>query len=137
MINAFNYHVSCPDGKISVRINLFTYFSSVVAFNSCVFFYCRPFIVYATFLTDLVGCWSFFCLLAWAVGVQITDYFNCWVSKFLFLPKQLSTAQARRQKKLQHPTRPVENVAVITKGLQERKHNHWMGRRWKIGNKNK
>jgi hypothetical protein len=31
---------------------------------------------------------------------------------------QLSTAQARRQKKLQHPTRSVENVALTTKGLQ-------------------
>ena len=34
---------------------------------------------------------------------------------------QLSTAQARRKKKLQHPTRPVENVVITTKGLQERK----------------
>ena len=30
---------------------------------------------------------------------------------------------ARRQKKLQHLTRPVKNVALTTKGLQERKHN--------------
>ena len=34
---------------------------------------------------------------------------------------RMSTAQARRQKKLQHPTRSVENVALTTKGLQERK----------------
>ena len=34
---------------------------------------------------------------------------------------QLSTAQVRRQKKLQHLTRPVENVALTTKGLQETK----------------
>ena len=27
----------------------------------------------------------------------------------------------RRQKKLHHPTRPVENVMIMTKGLQERK----------------
>jgi hypothetical protein len=33
----------------------------------------------------------------------------------------VSTAQARRQKKLQHPTRAVQNVALTTKGLQERK----------------
>ena len=33
---------------------------------------------------------------------------------------QLSTAQARRQKKLKHPTRPVENV-IMTNGIQERK----------------
>ena len=31
------------------------------------------------------------------------------------------TAQARRQKKIQHPTRPVENIVITTKGLQERK----------------
>jgi hypothetical protein len=37
---------------------------------------------------------------------------------------QLSTAQARRQKKLQHPTRLVENIALTTKGLQERKTHH-------------
>ena len=35
----------------------------------------------------------------------------------------MSTAQTRRQKKLQHPIKPVENVALTTKGLQERKHN--------------
>ena len=29
----------------------------------------------------------------------------------------------RNQKKLQHPTRSVENVALTTKGLKERKHN--------------
>ena len=33
--------------------------------------------------------------------------------------------------RLQHLTRPVENVALTTKGLQERKHNYWMGRRRK------
>ena len=40
-------------------------------------------------------------LLAWAVKLQ------------------LSTAEARGQKK--HPTRPVENIALTTKGLQEKK----------------
>ena len=34
---------------------------------------------------------------------------------------QLSTAQARRQKKLQHPPRPVENVVITSKDLHERK----------------
>ena len=33
----------------------------------------------------------------------------------------MSTAQARRQKKLQQPTRPIENVALTTKDLQETK----------------
>ena len=59
-INTFEYHVSCTDGKISVRI--ITYFSTVVPFNSCVFLSCSPFIVNTTFSTDLVGCWSFFYL---------------------------------------------------------------------------
>ena len=35
----------------------------------------------------------------------------------------------------QHPTRPVENVALTTNGLQERKHNIENG--GEIGNKNK
>ena len=46
-------------------------------------------------------------------------------------------AQARRQKKLQHPTRPVENVELTTKGLQERKHSIEWDDGGKIGNKNK
>ena len=69
-INNFNYHVSCTDGKISVRIIYFYY----------LFFHRRPI--------------------------------------------QLSTAQARRQKKLQYPTRPVKNVALTMRGLQERKYNY-------------
>jgi hypothetical protein len=48
----------------------------------------------------------------------------------------LPTAQPRRQKKLQHPTRPVENVALTTKGLQERKTIEW-DNGGKIRNKNK
>ena len=51
--------------------------------------------------------------------------------EFLATLWKLSTAQARRQKKLQHPTGAVENVALTTKGLQERKTIYWMGRRWK------
>ena len=31
------------------------------------------------------------------------------------------------------PTRPVENVVLTTKGLQEIKQKFWMGRRGKIG----
>ena len=56
ILNTVKYHVSCTDGKISVRINLLFY---------------------------------------------------------LFFQR------GRRQKKLQHPTRPVENVALTTKGLEE------------------
>ena len=36
-----------------------------------------------------------------------------------------------------HPKRPVENVALTTKGLQERKHNIEWNDVGKIGNKNK
>ena len=50
---------------ISVRNNLlFTYFPTGVPSNSCVFLSCRPFVINTTFST---GCWSFFCLLTWAV----------------------------------------------------------------------
>ena len=38
IINTFKYHVLCTDGKISVRIILITYFSTVVSLTSCVFF---------------------------------------------------------------------------------------------------
>ena len=55
-INTFKYHVSCTDGKISVRINLLFYlFFTVVPSNTCVFLSCRPFVVNTTFLTGLVG----------------------------------------------------------------------------------
>ena len=111
-VNTFKYHVSCTDGKISVRIDeFFLHFFTVVPFNG--FLSCRPFIVITTFLR------------------------SCLMLKFLLSPSldswqwfelQLSTAQARRQKKLQRRTRPFENV-ISKEGLQERKHNYWMGRR--------
>ena len=41
------------------------------------------------------------------------------------------------QKKLQHPTRPVENVVITTKGLQERKTSIECDDGGKIDNKNK
>ena len=51
-LNTFKYHVSCIDGKISVRINLLFYlFFTVVPSNTCVFLSCRPFVVNTTFLT--------------------------------------------------------------------------------------
>ena len=49
----------------------------------------------------------------------------------------LSLAQARRQKRIQQPTRPVENVALTTKSLQERKTTIEWDDGGKIGNKNK
>ena len=52
----FKYHVSCTDGKISVRINLLLYlFVTVVPSNTCVFVSCRHFFVNTTFSTGLVG----------------------------------------------------------------------------------
>ena len=39
---------------------------------------------------------------------------------YLIYNYKLSTAQARTQKKLQHPTRPVDNVALTTKGLHKK-----------------
>ena len=48
----------------------------------------------------------------------------------------MSTAQARRQKKLQNPTRPLENVALTTKDLQERKTIIEWDNGGKMGNKN-
>ena len=50
---------------------------------------------------------------------------------FSFLPKPGDKG------KFQHSTRPVENVALATKALQERKHNIEWDDSGKIGNKNK
>ena len=51
------------------------------------FLSCRPFVVNATFSTGLVGVEVSF--ISWrgqlTVGVQINDYFNCWISKCLLL----------------------------------------------------
>ena len=53
--STFKYHVSCADAKISVRnYYYFTYFSTVVPSNSCVFLSCRSFVI-NTFSTVLVG----------------------------------------------------------------------------------
>ena len=62
---------------------LITYFSTIDPLTSC-FLSCRPFVVNATFSTGLVVS-----SVSWhgklIVGVQITDYFNCWVQKFILL----------------------------------------------------
>ena len=47
---------------------------------------------------------------------EMTQYTN--FSPHQWFELQLSTAQARRQKNLQHTTRSVEIVALTTKGLQ-------------------
>ena len=54
--NTFKYHVSCTDGKISVRIDLIYHlFFTVVPSNTCAFLSGRPFVVNTTFPTGLVG----------------------------------------------------------------------------------
>ena len=81
--HTLKYHVSCTDGKISVRINLLFYlFFNVVPSNTYVFLSCRPFVVNTTFSTSLevfsvswlwqliiviVGFQNFVCCLVWAV----------------------------------------------------------------------
>ena len=47
IVNTFKYHVSCTDGKISVRIILIAYFSVVFPLTSYVF------IVNVSFSTEL------------------------------------------------------------------------------------
>ena len=91
-INTFKYHVSCTDGKISVRIIYFYYlfFHRCPTHKLC-FLYCRPFIINATFSTGLVvssvswlgqlkfkslrisivGFQNFFCCLVWAVDLGV------------------------------------------------------------------
>ena len=102
-------------------------------------------------LKSHTNCWvsNFFCHLARAVdrwssnhwwgnlnskikspgqGTQESSKPKNWNNQWFEL--QLSTTQARRQKKLQHPTRPIDKVALTTKGLQEKSH-YWMRQRWK------
>jgi hypothetical protein len=85
LVNTFKYHVTCTDGKISVRINLLFYLYFPPSFHLTVVFFCP-------------------------VGLLLLiQHFQqvLWVLKLL-----LSPAQAMR---------PVENVVLTTKGLQDRK----------------
>ena len=56
-INIFKYHVSCTEGKISVRINLLLYlfFHLRPIHIFFLFLSCRPFAVNTTFSAELVG----------------------------------------------------------------------------------
>ena len=70
-----------PMGRfLSEFIYFYCLFFPVVPFNSRAFLSCRYFDVNATFLTDLVECWSFFCLLAWAVDSWSSNH---WLFKLL------------------------------------------------------
>ena len=92
-INTFKYHVFCTDGKISVRINL-PLFSIVVPSIICMFLSCMPFVVITTLSTGLVG-------------VEVTS---------VSYPSQETEVTAT-------PSRPVDNVVIATKGLQDRNTN--------------
>ena len=83
------------DGNISVRINL-PLFSTVLPSNSRLFLSCRPFVVITTFSTGLVG--VKFTSVSWSPV-------NC--------PSQETEVTST-------PTRPVENVVITTKDLQDR-----------------
>ena len=53
-----------PMGRLQLElIYYFTYFSTVVPTNSCVFLSCSLIVVNTIFLIGLVGVGSFFCLL--------------------------------------------------------------------------
>ena len=80
------YYVSCSDGKISFRINLFYLFFTVVPSNTCAFLLFRPFFVNTTFSTSL----------------QVSSV--SWLGQFA----------------VNRTSRPVENVVLTSKGLQER-----------------
>ena len=120
-INTFKYHVSCPDGKISVElINFINYFFTVVPFNSCDFLSCRPFTVNTTFSNS--SCW------------MLKFYKTCWecrVNDGRSTGKKNTTIEWDDGGKITtfstglvgcwSFTRPVENVVLTTEGLQERK----------------
>ena len=81
--------------NIHIKLELFyLFFDRRPAHKSC-FLSCKPFIVNATFLTGLV-------VFSVSWFVQLT------------VPTGQETEET---------TRPVENVALTMKGLQERKHN--------------
>ena len=65
--------------------------STVVPFICCVHS-CKPFVVITSY-ADLIDCRGFY---SHTVGVQITYYFNCWVSKFWYL-KTLIKYQSKKE----------------------------------------
>ena len=81
-------------------VSFITYLSIVVSFNSCFLFPVG---------LSLLSQHSQQVLL----GVE--------VSSVSWLGQLTVGVEAKRQNKLQHPTRPVANVVITTKGLEERK----------------
>ena len=99
--NTFKCHVSCTDGKISVRIIYFNYlFSTIVPLTSCVFF--------PVGLSPLTRHFQHFLLPIFPPSSH---------SQVVFFPVGLSCLNQETEE----TTRPVENVALTAKGLQERK----------------
>ena len=79
-------------------------------------------------LTNLLCNFVCFSLATEQASVREIAWFRINLFYYLFSPSSNSIfvfffrlAQASRQKKLQHHTRPVENAVLMTKGLQERK----------------
>ena len=66
------------------------------------------------------------------ISTRITYFYYYLFSHRSPTHKLCFLTQARRQKKLQHSTRPVENVALTSKEKEKRnKKKQWEGRRWK------
>ena len=56
--NAFKYHVSYANGKISIELTLFSVF--IVVSFTCRVHSCMPFVAITTFSAGLVGCRDFY-----------------------------------------------------------------------------
>ena len=84
----------------STRLNWFAFIiSTVVPSNICMFLSCRPFVVKTTLSTGLVG-------------VEVTSV--SWLEHLTVnCPSQETEVTST-------PTRPVDNVVITTKGLQDR-----------------
>ena len=99
-------------------IYYFTYFSTVVPSIICVFLSCRPFVVITTLSTGLVG-------------VEVTSV--SWLEQLTVGVYNYSNQYLSQETEVTStPTRPVENVVITTKGLQDRNNNCLMEGRWKI-----
>ena len=120
-----NIMFHAPMGRFQLElIYYFTYFSTAIPFIICVFLSCRLFVVNTTYNDIIAG--------------QNDPIYKLLPTSVIWTPR--STAEAKQQTKFWKPTiiiisdcpsqetevpstpiRPVENVALTTKGLQERK----------------
>ena len=86
-MRTFIYHVSCTDGKISVRIYLFLLPIFPLSSHSIfVFFFFSVglslFSQHSQQVLLFIEGSSVSWLVKLTVGIQITDYFNCWFRNF-------------------------------------------------------